>query len=204
VSRGLLIVDVQVDFCEGGALGVDGGNEVASRIGELLMDRPGLYTHVFASKDWHDAPPSDNGGHFALHGEPDFVKTWPVHCVANTPGSDIQPVLMATLDQLRGGACFVHKGQGRPDYSAFQGRTPGDNALLAFALGQAQLSSLDIVGIATDHCVQETAFDALNLSGLREVRVVTDLCAGVDKKRSDDALEDLLANGAVLTERRYL
>jgi nicotinamidase/pyrazinamidase len=197
-------VDVQTDFCEGGALGVDGGNEVASRIGELLMDRPGLYTHVFASKDWHDAPPSDNGGHFALTGEPDFVNSWPVHCVANTPGSDLHPVLMGALNQLRSGVCFVHKGQGRPDYSAFQGRTVNDNSLLAFALGQAQLSSLDIVGIATDHCVKETTFDALNLGKLREVRVVSDLCAGVDKARSADALEELLANGAVLTERSYL
>ena len=206
VTRGLLIVDVQVDFCEGGALAVDGGNAVAVGIGELLMGRPGLYTHVFASQDWHNPPPDDNGGHFALDGEPDFKDSWPVHCVADTEGAAIHPRLRGALldTALRSRLIAVKKGQGRPDYSAFQGRTDHDAWPLAFALGAAQLTSLDICGIATDHCVRESTFDALNLNKLREVRVLGDLCAGVDTARSADALEELLANGAVLTERRYL
>jgi nicotinamidase-related amidase len=206
VTRGLLIVDVQTDFCEGGRLGVEGGNAVAASIAQLLMDRPGLYTHVFASQDWHNAPGDDNGGHFALDGHPDFIKTWPVHCVANTPGSDIQPVLMSTLSQLPAGhLTYVRKGQGRPDYSAFQGRTVNDDWPLSFALGATQVSSLDVVGIATDHCVRASAADALGLLGrLREVRVVSDLCAGVNREASVQALHELEVAGAVVTEVRFL
>ena len=206
MSRGLLVVDVQIDFCEGGALGVEGGNEVANRIAELLMDRPGLYSHIFASQDWHNAPPDDNGGHFALGGaEPDFVTSWPVHCVANTPGSDTHPVLMNVLMDVvpAGHLTFVRKGQGRPDYSAFQGLVVNDDKPLAWGLADAEVTSLDIVGIATDHCVKESTYGAMD-ARMREVRVVTDLCAGVDPARSEDALEELLANGAFLTESRYL
>ena len=85
--RGLLIVDVQNDFCEGGALGVDGGTAVAEGISEWLRDHSNDYAVILASRDWHNAD-EDNQGHFAAAGaEPDFVNTWPVHCVAGTPGA---------------------------------------------------------------------------------------------------------------------
>jgi len=207
VTRGLLIVDVQTDFCEGGALGVEGGNEVAIGIAQLLMDRPGLYTHLYVSQDWHNRPPDDNGGHFALDGEPNFVTSWPVHCVAGTPGADIHPVLMGTLRQTgaaHGHLSYVKKGQGRPDYSAFQGVTENEETLTQALVGD-DVTSLDIVGIATDHCVHASTEHALELvDQLREVRVITDLCAGVDEKRSAEALENLQFLGGRLTERRYL
>lgn len=216
MSRGLLVVDVQRDFCEGGSLGVDGGNAVASGIAQLLMDRPGLYTHIFVSQDWHNAPPDDNGGHFAIGGDqPDYVTSWPVHCVAHTPGADIHPVLMGTLTQLpaTGHLTFVHKGQGRPDYSAFQGLVANDEKPLEWGLRAADVTSLDIVGIATDHCVLASGRDALSLlhqhqggkpGGLREVRVVEDLCAGVNQAASREGLKELETFGATITRRRYL
>ena len=106
--RGLLIVDVQNDFTEGGALGVDGGTEVARGITRYLHDRASDYDVVIASRDWHD-PDNDNGGHFATGDEPNFVDTWPAHCVAGTFGAEYHPELdIAQID------IHVKKGQGEP------------------------------------------------------------------------------------------
>ena len=90
MTRALLIVDVQNDFTEGGALAVVGGDAVAAAVSELLAERAGDYDVIIASRDWHDAE-GDNGGHFAA--EPDFVDTWPEHCIAGTPGADYDPLL---------------------------------------------------------------------------------------------------------------
>ena len=78
MSRALFIIDVQNDFTEGGALGVDGGAAVAQAITRMLAEHPDRYDHVFASRDWHDAD-GDNGGHFATTAAPDYVTTWPRH-----------------------------------------------------------------------------------------------------------------------------
>ena len=86
MTKALFIVDVQNDFTERGALGVDGGDEVAARITRFLAAHAGDYEIVVASRDWHDGD-NDNGGHFAS-GEPDFIDTWPPHCVAGTYGAE--------------------------------------------------------------------------------------------------------------------
>src|SRR5689334_18459113 len=92
-GRALLVVDVQNDFCEGGSLAVAGGLEVGTRISEHLAAHAGDYDLVVASRDWH-TPGSTNQGHFAADGEePDFTTTWPVHCVAGTPGAEYAPTL---------------------------------------------------------------------------------------------------------------
>ena len=115
-ARALIVVDVQKDFVEGGSLGVDGGREVAARISDHLAAHAGDYATVVASRDWHD-PHSDNGGHFARPGEePDFLGTWPQHCVSDGPGSDYAPELDLSLIPHH-----VRKGQGAPAYSAFEG-----------------------------------------------------------------------------------
>jgi nicotinamidase/pyrazinamidase len=111
--RGLLIVDVQNDFTEGGALGVDGGTDVARGITQYLARHRGDYGVVIASRDWHDAE-GDNGGHFALESEPNFVDTWPVHCVAGTFGAEYHPELDISQVDVH-----VKKGQGEPAYSKF-------------------------------------------------------------------------------------
>src|SRR5690606_22254312 len=84
MSRALLIVDVQNDFTEGGALAVAGGDAAASGISDLLAAQAGDYAVIIASRDWHDAD-SDNGGHFST--APDYTDSWPVHCVADTEGA---------------------------------------------------------------------------------------------------------------------
>jgi Amidases related to nicotinamidase len=195
VSRALFIIDVQNDFTEGGALGVDGGAAVAAGITDLLARHPDRYDHVFASRDWHDAD-SDNGGHFALGAEPDFVATWPVHCVADTPGSEYHPALNTDAVTVH-----VRKGQGSPAYSIFEGRTD-DGSTVTDKLDELGVIDIDVVGIATDHCVRASALDALEHG--RGVRVLTDLVAGVGRESSAAALAELGHAGAEIVESTSL
>ena len=189
VSRALLVVDVQNDFTEGGALGVEGGAAVAAAITDHLRTHGDDYAVVAASRDWHDAV-GDNGGHFATApgaAPPDYVGTWPVHCVAGTPGAEYHPAFDTGAVQLH-----VRKGQGRPAYSAFEG-TLDDGRTLAEVLRERGVTDLDVVGIATDYCVRASALDALD-AGLR-VRVLTRLIAGVAAPSSAAALDEVRAAG---------
>jgi nicotinamidase/pyrazinamidase len=197
--RGLLIVDVQYDFCEGGALAVAGGNDVAATVAKLLEGTTGFYPMVFTSQDWHRPLPDLNGGHFAEPGtDPDFVKTWPVHCVQGTRGAELHNALHPGLRERLGRWTEICKGDGRPDYSAFQGVNPReiDGRGIGWELDRRGVTSLDVVGLATDYCVYQSALDALRLPGLREVRVISDLCAGVNPETTGRALDDLRSQGA--------
>ena len=187
MTRALLIVDVQNDFTEGGALGVHGGTEVARGITRMLDADPERYDIVIASRDWHDAD-NDNSGHF--HPEPDFVDTWPEHCVAGTAGAEYHPDLGTHHVDVH-----VHKGQGIPAYSAFEGTTDEGGTLHA-TLDRLGITEVDVAGIATDYCVLASALDAL-ASG-RRVRILTDLVAGVAPESSAAALERLAEAGADL------
>jgi nicotinamidase/pyrazinamidase len=185
--KALLIVDVQNDFTEGGALGVTGGDRVAEGITRHLAAHAGDYAAVIASRDWHD-PDSDNGGHFS--DSPDFVDSWPVHCVAGTNGAEYDPLL-----DTAGITHHVRKGQGRPDYSAFQGTTETGSSL-GELLQELTVTEVDVVGIATDHCVRASALDALD-SGVK-VRILTDLVAGVGEDSSATALAEVETAGGQL------
>ena len=190
MTNALFIIDVQNDFTEGGALGVDGGAAVAAGVTELLRQHPDRYHVVFASRDWHDGD-NDNGGHFATDAAPNFVETWPSHCVAGTDGADYHDALDESLIDVH-----VRKGQGKPAYSLFEGVTT-DNETANDALDRLGVTSIDVVGIATDYCVLASALDALE-SG-RRVRVLTDLVAGVAPESSLAALRRLEAAGVTLT-----
>ncbi|WP_449408835.1 isochorismatase family protein [Microbacterium maritypicum] len=191
MSRALLIVDVQNDFTEGGALAVTGGDAVASAVSAFLEAHAGDYGVIVASRDWHDAE-GDNGGHFAA--QPDFVDSWPVHCVAGSDGAAYD-TLLAT-DAI---THHVHKGQGEPAYSMFEGATESGETVGA-VLSAAGVLSADVVGLATDHCVRASALDAI-AHGV-QVRVFTDLIAGVGAESSEAALAELVHAGAVLAESR--
>ncbi|MBF4608731.1 isochorismatase family protein [Curtobacterium sp. VKM Ac-1393] len=186
MARALLIVDVQNDFTEGGALGVTGGAALAKRITAFLGRHAGEYDLIVGSRDWHHGD-DDNGGHFAGPEGPDFVDTWPVHCVAGTPGAEYHPELDTDPIDVD-----VFKGQGKPDYSAFQAHTEG-GVPLPEILTEHRVHSVDIVGIATDHCVRASALDA-RAAGI-DVAVYEDLVAGVDDERSARALEDIRSAG---------
>ncbi|MCB1287994.1 MAG: isochorismatase family protein, partial [Mycobacterium sp.] len=111
--RALLIVDVQNDFCSGGSLAVAGGDDVVPAINALLAGDHG-YDHVVATKDYHVDP----GDHFSEH--PDYVSSWPPHCVAHSPGADFHPELDTTTVEA-----VFHKGAYAAAYSGFEGRLNG-------------------------------------------------------------------------------
>src|SRR4051794_34867643 len=186
MARALLVVDVQNDFTEGGALGVEGGAAVAARISEHLARHRRDYDLVVASRDWHDGS-TDNGGHFATTAEPDFVHTWPVHCVADTPGAEYHPALdLSTVD------AHVKKGQDRPAYSAFEGMLE-DGEPLAALFEDRGVTDVDIAGIATDSCVRASPLAGVGRGA--GVRVLAALGAGVAPASSAAPLVELRGVG---------
>ena len=189
MTRALFIVDVQNDFTEGGALGVTGGAAVAQAITEHLATHASDYDLIIASRDWHNAE-GDNGGHFAA--DPDFVDTWPVHCVAETNGAAYHPAL-----EVSGVTHHVKKGQGKPAYSLFEGQTEV-GVTVAAVLRQHGVLSVDVVGIATDYCVRASVLDAIE-HGV-DVRVLTTMIAGVAAESSHRAIEEMGHAGAEIVE----
>lgn len=187
MGKALFIIDVQNDFTEGGALGVDGGAAVAAAITEHLRGHADEYAIILASRDWHDRD-NDNGGHFATDAEPDFVNTWPAHCVAGTDGAEYHPA----FDTSRVGY-HIRKGQGVPAYSIFEGRTDAGSTVHNL-LDEHGIDTVDVVGIATDYCVRASALDALSHG--QRVRVLTELVAGVAAESSEAALAELAHAGA--------
>ncbi|MGC5050426.1 isochorismatase family protein [Micromonospora sp. DT48] len=174
MSNALIIVDVQNDFCEGGSLAVAGGAGVAAGISRLLAAEPDRWEHVVATKDYHVDP----GTHFS--DSPDFVSTWPRHCVVDTPGSEFHPEL--ATDRIE--AIFL-KGEYSAAYSGFEGHT-GNGEGLADWLRRHGVDRVDVVGIATDHCVRATALDAAR-EGF-DTTVLLDLTAAVAPDTTDIAL----------------
>lgn len=189
MSRALFIIDVQNDFTEGGALGVDGGAAVAAGITEYLAGHRDDYELVVASRDWHDAD-NDNGGHFATDAEPDFVETWPQHCMAGTPGAEYHPAFDTSRVDVH-----IRKGQGVPAYSIFEG-TDDHGASITEVLTRHGITDVDVVGLATDYCVRASALDALEHG--QHVRVLRDLIAGVAPESSEAALAELGHAGAAI------
>ncbi|WP_069163178.1 pyrazinamidase PncA [Nocardia altamirensis] len=182
MTRALIIVDVQNDFCEGGSLAVTGGAAVATRISDHLETTE--YTTIVATRDYHIDP----GDHFSAH--PDYVDSWPPHCRAGTPGADFHPNLN-TADVAE----IFSKGAYSAAYSGFEG-TAADGTALADWLHDRGIDAVDVVGIATDHCVRATALDA-RIEGLT-TRVLLDLTAGVAPDTTDAALERMRTAGVDL------
>ncbi|HEX5494834.1 MAG TPA: isochorismatase family protein [Mycobacteriales bacterium] len=181
VIRAIIVVDVQNDFCEGGSLAVAGGAEVAAAISARLAE--GGYDRAVATRDHHVDP----GGHFA--DEPDFAESWPVHCVVGTPGAELH----RALDTDRVEAVF-DKGEHAAAYSGFEGRCQDET--LACWLRAHGVAEVEVVGIATDHCVRATAMDAVREGFDTTVRL--DLTAGVAEASTRAALDQLRAAGVTL------
>ena len=182
--RCLVIVDVQNDFCPGGALACEGGDSVATGISDFIV----------GTKDWHIDP----GSHFAPPGvEPDFVETWPVHCKVGTSGAESHPNLdVSSVDY------WFLKGEYEAAYSGFEGYLEGTDEAsgggqperLGPWLRKQGIESIDVCGIATDFCVKATVLD-----GIAErftVTLLPDLCAGVAPDSSAKAVEDMKHAGA--------
>ena len=190
MRRALIVVDVQNDFCEGGSLAVSGGADVAAAITELIGQAAGSgYQHVVATRDHHIAP----GGHFSAH--PDFVRSWPAPCVAGTEGVGFHPNFAPAVASGAIDAVF-DKGAYAAAYSGFEGADE-NGVRLADWLRAREVTEVDVVGIATDHCVRATALDAAR-EGFR-TQVLLDLTAGVSAETTERALEELREAGVELT-----
>jgi nicotinamidase/pyrazinamidase len=176
----LVVVDVQRDFCEGGSLAVPGGAEVARRVTAYVAAHRDRYAAVVATRDEHVNP----GSHFSDH--PDFVESWPPHCVAGTPGAEFHPALEVRFD-----AVFA-KGRDAAAYSGFEGFAE-DGTDLRTWLERHGIRAVHVVGLATDYCVAATAKDARR-AGF-ETTVLTDLAAGVRPETTTAAVEDLADAG---------
>lgn len=215
MSRALIIVDVQNDFCEGGSLAVKGGADVAGAISEYVDAHHGQFDHIVATQDWHIEP----GLHFAE--KPDFIDTWPPHCVAGTRGAELHPDLDTEYIQA-----YFQKGQFTAAYSGFEGilapedavptgdRKPGalplPDDVLAFTassfadedaiglddwLQSHDVEDVVIVGLATDYCVMATSLDAVQAG--YSVTVIRDLTAGIADDL-DDAYAEMELGGVDL------
>jgi len=178
MARALLIVDFQNDFTPGGALAVDGGDEIAARVNELI--RSGRFDLVVATRDWH---PADHGS-FEPHGG-----TWPVHCVADTPGAQLHPGLDTSRVDV-----VVDKGR----HPRTEGYSGFEHTNLEDLLREHGVDEVTVVGLATDYCVKNTALDALR-KGFR-VTVDPSGVRGVDVSPGDSvrALDELREAGATV------
>jgi nicotinamidase/pyrazinamidase len=175
--RALIVVDVQNDFCPGGALAVERGSEVVAPLNRLIEEFLARGLPVYKSRDWHPARTK----HFAEYGG-----TWPVHCVQGTRGAEFHPEL--SQDPR---VHVVSKGTGDEDsYSAF------DGTALAEDLRRRGVREVWVGGLATDYCVKNTVLDALR-EGFR-VRALSDAMRAVNLQPGDDtrALEEMRAAGA--------
>ncbi len=179
----LLIVDVQNDFCPGGALPVPHGDRVVPVLNRYVGDAVEHGMPVYASRDWHPAVTR----HFKEYGG-----EWPPHCVQNTEGGRFHADL-----QLPDSAIVVSKGQDpdKPGYSALEGSTVDGKTLLA-DLRARQVDHLYVGGLATDYCVKQSVLDAL-AAGLK-VTVLRDAIAGIDAQPgdADRAIARMLEAGA--------
>ncbi|QGN37708.1 bifunctional nicotinamidase/pyrazinamidase [Klebsiella oxytoca] len=200
-QRALLLVDLQNDFCAGGALAVPQGDstvDVANRLIDWSLARDET---VVASQDWH---PANHGSFASQHqvepytqGELDGLAQtfWPDHCVQNSEGAALHPL----LKQQHIAAVF-HKGE-NPDidsYSAFFDNGHRQKTQLDAWLRERGITELTVLGLATDYCVKFTVLDALNLG--YSVNVITDGCRGVNIQPQDSnlAFMEMAAAGATL------
>ncbi|MFJ8978467.1 isochorismatase family protein [Streptomyces sp. NPDC102282] len=189
MHRALIVVDVQNDFCEGGSLAVAGGADVAAAITDLIGEAQPGYSHVVATRDHHIDP----GDHFSA--APDFEHSWPPHCVAGTEGVGFHPnfapaVASGAIDTV------FDKGAYAAAYSGFEG-VDENGVGLAQWLRDRSVTAVDVVGIATDHCVRATALDAAR-EGFA-THVLLELTAGVAEGTTERALEELRTAGVELS-----
>ncbi len=188
MRNALLVVDVQADFVEGGSLAVKGGMNVAAMIARHVRHFKYEYQFVVASRDYHENAPdhiSDN---------PDFVNTWPPHCMVGTPGAAFVPTIQ-NLVREKLIQTVVTKGRNAAAYSAFDGLDVRGHPLTD-VLKENRIDHIDICGIATDYCVRASALDARKASF--QVRVLVNLCAAVNEATGLQAFEEMKAAGCQL------
>jgi nicotinamidase/pyrazinamidase len=189
-KRALIVVDCQNDFCEGGSLAVGGGSDAVAQIAEyirsLTTDSPGEVT-IVATLDAHVDP----GAHFS--DTPDYVDSWPPHCVVGTVGAQPHRNLLEVIADVD---AWFAKGAHEAAYSGFEGRSTTTDETLHHYLTRRRITDIEIAGIATDYCVLETARSARELG--YDVRIQPQLCAAVHPERSEAVFAELHSLGVVI------
>lgn len=189
MARALIVVDVQPTFCEGGELGIDGGNACAERIADFIDTHHGDYDLIVSTQDWHIDP----GDHFSDN--PDFVDTWPPHGVAGSKNAELHPALDSCCEYIAHTES-VKKGHYSAAYSGFEGETE-DGRSLEDVLREHDIDSVDVVGLALSHCVCDTSLDARK-AGFN-VRCLRDLTEPVSKELGEQAEKRMKDAGVVFT-----
>ena len=183
--QALLVVDVQVDFCPGGALAAPAGDRVVPPVNRYIAGARRLGMPIYASRDWHPAVTT----HFKAYGG-----EWPPHCVQNTGGARFHPDLELPRETI-----VITKGEDpeRAGYSAFDGRTP-DGRLLLTDLRDRRIDTVYVAGLTAEYCVKQTMVDAIQ-AGLHAV-ALTDAIAGINARPgdADRALEEIRRAGGEL------
>ncbi len=180
----LIVIDIQNDFCPGGALGVEGGDGVVPIINQLMP----LFEHVAFTRDWH---PQD---HCSFNQAPEFKDgSWPVHCVRYSPGAEFHGDLHVPLD-----AYIVNKAT-KPDRENYDGF---DDSSLTEYLRQRGVTTVYLAGLATDYCIKHTALGAVKGGFL--AFLVENACRGVADKTTRAAIEEMTRAGVVLCQSRDL
>lgn len=190
MAKALIIVDVQYDFCEGGSLAVTGGLAVADRLAEYIGSGAAgrQYDLIITTQDWHINP----GTHFAA--APDYVESWPEHCVAGGPGAEVVASLAGALaDTAWPVIAHIHKGEHAAAYSGFEGQETATGRTLEAFLVDHGVTEVDVCGLATDYCVRATALDAA-AAGFTS-RVLLRYTAGISAAGVAAALNDFAAAG---------
>ncbi|WP_237185879.1 isochorismatase family protein [Rothia nasimurium] len=206
MSKALIIVDVQNDFCAGGSLATERGAEVAALISEFVENHHGDYEAIVATQDWHVDP----GTHFSEN--PDFKDSWPVHCKAESRGAELHEDL--DTDYIE---AYFRKGEFEAAYSGFEGLLAPEDTVMTGEreagapvkddtpkvslddwLAERDITDVDVVGIATDYCVKATALDAVDAG--YETRVLFDLTAPVDEDALDEVSDELEDAGVTVAE----
>jgi nicotinamidase/pyrazinamidase len=184
-NQGLIVVDVQRDFCPGGALPAEGGNRILPALNRHIAEARAIGLPVYASRDWHPAVTT----HFKPYGG-----EWPPHCVQDSTGAQFHPDLRLPED-----AIVISKGEdpNRPGYSAFEGRTDQGTPLLA-DLQNRQIDWVFVAGLTTEYCVKQTVLDARR-AGLR-VSILMDAIGSIERHPgdADRAVADMANAGAEL------
>src|SRR5438105_794701 len=185
MRNALLVVDVQADFVEGGSLGVNGGLQVAAMIARHVRPCKSEDQSVVATRDYHESAPAPTSDH------PDFINTWPPHCMVGTPGAAFVPTIQNLVREK-----YIHevvtKGRNAAAYSAFDALDKRGHHLLD-VLKEQRVDHIDVCGIATDYCVRASALDARK--NQFQVRVLVNLCGAVKEARGEGALEEMRAAG---------
>jgi nicotinamidase/pyrazinamidase len=182
-KKALLIVDLQNDFCPGGALGVPEGNKIIPKVNKYIKIFSKKKLAVFASRDWHPARTK----HFK-----DFGGIWPVHCIRNTQGALFHPKLKLPKD-----ATLLYKGIDpvKDGYSAFEAEDERGVGFLKL-LKLLGVKELFIAGLATDYCVKFSSLEAIK-HGFK-VKILVDAIQGVNLKPDDSskAINEIVGKGA--------